>query len=211
MIRRHTGARWNQRLCAVLLAASLAVTACTSKPAYYRHDAAGVAPGSRVAVLPLVNMTKDMNAPDVVLNALVVELLATQHFVVIDPGVVDDVIVRERIRLTDRVPLETLRSLGATLGVDYVFVGSVSEYQMSKQSQDLIPTVAIALRMVSCSTGAIAWASTHARRGSDTESIFTIGRVETLEELTTLAAREMARTVVPPSGRKPPHQEVSRP
>lgn len=210
MQRRDTrGMRWWMEGLAVL--ALLGAAGCGSKPSYYRNDIAGAEPGSRVAVLPLVNLTRDMNAPDVVMNALVVELLATNRFVVVDPGVVDEVIQRERIRLTDRIPLETLQGLGAALGVDHVFVGSVNEYQMAKDSQDVVPSVSIALRMVACSTGAIVWASTHSKRGNDTETIFTLGRVETLEELTSIAAREMTKTVVPPPGKSKPNQEKSTP
>lgn len=195
-----------------MLAWSLLVAGgCGSDPAYYRNDVTRAEPGSRVAVLPLVNLTKDVNAPDVVMNALVVELLATHRFVVVDPGIVDEVIQRERIRLTDRIPLEVLQGLGASLGVDYVFVGSVNEYQMSRVSQDYIPTVSIALRMVSCSSGSIAWASTHSRRGDDSETVFTLGRVNTLEELTTITAREMAHTVVPPPSKHTPESEKSTP
>jgi hypothetical protein len=212
MATRDTTHCTRLRLTVGLLALSLlAAAGCGGKPSYFRDDIAGAEPGSRVAVLPLVNLTKDVNAPDVVMNALVVELLATNRFVVIDPGVVEEVIQRERIRLTDRIPLETLQGLGAALGVDYVFVGSVNEYQMTKETQDLIPTVSIALRMVSCSTGAILWASTHSKRGNDTETVFTLGRIETLEELTSITAREMARTVVPPPGKKGPAPENSTP
>jgi hypothetical protein len=197
-----------QRLAAGLLGlAVLASAGCAGKPSYYRNEVAAVEPGSRVAVLPLVNMTRDVNAPDIVLNALVVELLATNRFVVVDPGVVDEVIQREQIRLTDRIPLETLQKVGAALGVDHVFMGSVNEFDMARQSQDLVPTVSIALRMVACSTGTITWASTHSRRGDDGESIFTLGRVETLEELTSIAAREMTRTVFPSGAKKKPNPE----
>jgi len=185
-------------LMAGLLALSLAVSAgCGSHPAYYRGDVASVPFGSRVAVLPLVNLSKEVNAPDVVMNALVVELLAVNRFDVVDPGLVDEVIRRERIRLTDRLPLEMLQALGTALAVDYVFVGTVSEYQIVRDAQENIPTVSIALRMVSCSTGNIVWAATHSKRGDDSESMFRLGRVDTLEELTTLTAREMTRTFMP--------------
>jgi hypothetical protein len=205
--RHHSTQR---RLRAGLLCLVVAASAgCASKPSYYRNEIAAVEPGSRVAVLPLVNMTRDVNAPDIVLNAIVVELLATNRFVVVDPGMVDEVIQQERIRLTDRIPLESLQKVGAALGVDYVFMGSVNEFEMMRQSQDFVPSVSIALRMVTCSTGTIAWASTHSRRGDDGESVFTLGRVETLEELTSIAAREMARTVVPAATKKP-NQEKSQ-
>jgi len=184
--------------------------ACGNKPSYYRNDATSVEPGCRVAVLPLVNMTRDANAPDVVMNAFVVELLATHRFTVVDPGIVDEVIQRERIRLTDRISLEALQKVGATLGVDYVFVGSVNEYQMTRDTQDYIPDVAFALRMVDCNTGSIVWAATHSRRGNDAESVFNLGRIESLEEMTTIAAREMAATVVPNPGKNNQQKKGSK-
>ncbi|HEX6944020.1 MAG TPA: GNA1162 family protein [Gemmatimonadaceae bacterium] len=190
---------------AALFALGLAlIPGCASKPAYYRDPMAGVEPGSRLAVLPLVNMTKDVNAPDVVMNALVVEILATNRFSLVDPGVVDEVIQRERIRLTDRIPLQTLQAVGAALGVEYVIVGSVNEYQMVKDAQDVVPTVSMALRMVSCNTGAIAWAATHSLRGNDRESVFTLGRIGTLQELASVTAHEMVKTMTTKDGKTIP-------
>jgi hypothetical protein len=199
--------KMNGRSIRAMSAAALALClafagGCASKPSYYRNDVAAVEPGSRVAVLPLVNLTHDVNAPDVVMNAFVVELLATHRFTVVDPGVVDHVIQQERIRLTDRLPLETLQSLGAKLGVDYLFVGSVNEYQITKEAQDHVPTVSVSMRMVSCSTSAIAWASTHSVRGNDRESVFTLGRISNLEELTSVVAHEMAQTLIPKHTKK---------
>lgn len=208
-------ARWMMRIergrgKTAALALCLALAAgCGSKPSYYRNDMAAVEPGSRVAALPFVNLTKDVNAPDVVMNAFLVELLATNRFTVVDPGVVDDVIQQERIRLTDRIPLESLQALGAKLGVDYVFVGSVNDYQEVKESQGYVPTVSISMRMVSCGTSAIAWAATHSLRGDARESIFSLGRVENIEELATIAVREMTRTLIPENERK--KQEKSTP
>jgi TolB-like protein len=170
---------------------------CGSSPAYYRGDVTSIAPGTAVAVLPLVNLSKDVDAPDIVMNAVIVELLATQRFHVVDPGQVEQAVQNERIRFSDRLSPETLHALAAALGVNYVFVGSVNEYQLVHESGADVPTVSFALRMIACDTGNIVWAATHAKRGDDSETMFTLGRIDTLEELTTVAAHEMTQTLLP--------------
>jgi TolB-like protein len=145
-----------------------------------------------------VNFSRDERAPDVVGAALVVELLATKRFVVVDPGRVEEHVLAQRLRLTDRLPLEALQKVGADLGVEYVVVGSVNEFGMVPSATERVPTLSFAVRMVSCSSGAILWAATHSKRGDDAESMFTLGRIETLEELSAVAAREVAETIRTP-------------
>jgi TolB-like protein len=188
------GDRWRRLGCLVVLSSVLASAGCGNKPQYYQGDIASIAPGTRVAVLPLVNFSREERAPDIVGAALVVELLATNRFTVVDPGLVEQAVLDHRLRLTDRLPLETLQKVGKDLGVEYVFVGSVNEFAMVPKSSESVPTLSFALRMVQCSTGVILWAATHSKRGDDAESMFELGRVETLEELSAVAAREVAET-----------------
>lgn len=175
---------------------------CGSHPAYFRGDVAAIADSTPVAVLPLVNLSKDVNAPDIVLNAVLVELLATQRFHVVDPGQVEQAIQSERIRFSDRLSPETLHALAAALGVKYVFVGTVSEYAFVREAGADVPSVSFSLRMIACDTGNIVWAATHAKRGDDSETVFTLGRIDTLEELTTVAAHEMTQTLMPENRNK---------
>jgi len=209
MARHHEHAPAPRRLRTALLCATvaLAIGACGSNPAYFRGDVMSVKDSTRVAVLPLVNLTKDVNAADIASNAVIVELMATHRFTVVDPGIVEDEVQRERLRLTDRLPLPALQAVGAALGVDYVFVGTVNEYTMLRETQVDIPEVSISLRMVSCSTGSIAWASTHSKRGDDSEVLFTLGRVQTLEQLASLTAREMMQTFMSDQGSSKHHQK----
>jgi TolB-like protein len=180
------------------LAVLVAVCAgCGSHPSYYKGEVAALPDSTPVAVLPLVNFTPDVNAPDIVANAVMVELLGTGRFRVVDPGRVEQAIQNERIRFSDRLPPETLHALSTALGVKYVFVGTVSDFGFVRETGVDIPIVSFALRMVNCDTGAITWAATHSKRGDDSEKVFTLGRIDTLEELTTAAAHEMTLTMLP--------------
>lgn len=186
--RRAVAALWAG--CALLAGAG-----CGNAPAYYRGDLAAIEPGTRLAVLPPVNFSRDERAPDVVASALVVELLATNRFIVVDPGQVEQVVLANRVRMSDRLPLADLQKVGADLGVEYVMVGSVNEFGMVQDGTETVPVVSFAIRMVSCSTGAILWAATHSKRGDDNESMFELGRVETTDELAGVAVREAVSTL----------------
>lgn len=174
---------------------ALAAPGCGNAPAYYRGDVASFADGTRIAVLPPVNFSRDERAPDVVAAAFVVEILATNRFSVVDPGQVEQAVLANRLRMTDRLPLETLQKVGTDLGVEYVLVGSVNEFGMVQEGLETIPTVSFAVRLISCSTGTIVWAATHSKRGDDNESMFEFGRVETTDELAGVAVHEAVATL----------------
>jgi TolB-like protein len=182
-----------------LLAASLVVAAllapgCAPKPQYHLSE---LAPADTVslAALPLVNLTRYEEAGDVIMNSLLVELLAIDMFEIIDPGMIDDVILQMRIRLTDRLPLATMQEIGRKLDADYLLLGSVNEYEMITDRTETVPLVSISLRIVRSDTGTIFWAATHTKRGDDAESVFGMGRITTLEQLAAATVKEIAGTL----------------
>ncbi|UCG51937.1 MAG: hypothetical protein JSW58_17530 [Candidatus Latescibacterota bacterium] len=148
-----------------------------------------------LAVLPLLNLTRYEAASDVVMGALVVELLDLKVFEVVDPGVVEVVVVEKRLRLTDRLPLETIRDLGDRLQVEYLLVGSVSEFSVVRKGKTELPNVSISLRLIRCGDGRIVWAATHSKRGDDAESVFGIGRISTTEQLVAVMVEDMVETM----------------
>lgn len=180
--------------CAALIAAALAL-ACASSPATFRASSDGVQAGDTVAVLPLVNLSQQPNAPDIVGNAVVVQLLSIGTYPVVDPGAVQDVVLQKRIRLADRLPLATLQEIGTELGCRYVIVGSVNAFGMVSEASLSYPSVSLTMRMVRCSDGRIVWAGSHARRGDDTETVFGMGRVATLEQLTEKTVAELMKSL----------------
>jgi len=186
---RATGAG----LVALLVTTSLA---CGGRAPYYRGELPG-ADTLSIAVLPLVNFSKYEHASDVVVSALVVQMLDLGTFAVLDQGQVETMVLEQRLRLTDRLPLDALQEAGRRLGVTHVMVGTVNEFGFVQVRDGQLPTVSLSLRVIRCADGRIVWASTHARRGDDTESVFGMGRIESLEQLAAATVEEMTATLKP--------------
>ncbi len=183
---------------AAVLAAAVAVLSawgCAGQPASFRATNGGIARGDTLAVLPLVNLSLQQNAPDVVLNAVVVEMLRMDSFTVVDPGEVHEMVLRRRLRLTDRLPLESLREIQADIGARYVMAGTVNGFGMVNDGTATYPSVSVTLRLVRCADGRIVWAGSHSRRGDDRESFFGLGRVGTLEQLTQATVSELLESL----------------
>jgi len=125
----------------------------------------------------------------------VVELLQQQEFLVTDPGLVESIVVRMRLRLTDRLPLETLREIGEELDVTYVMMGTVNEFGFVQARGGNLPGVSVTLRIVTCANGRIVWAASHAKRGDDAETVFGLGRIESVEQLAAVTVQEMIGTL----------------
>lgn len=169
-------------------------SACASGPQYYYSDVElGETP--TIALLPPVNLSKNEEAGDIVSRSLLVQILETGKFDVIDPGEVDAVVLKKRIRFTDRLPLSAMQEIGSELGARYLLLGSVNEFEMVTDRVSTIPVVSLSLRIVESDTGDIFWAATHTKRGDDSESIFGIGRIESLERLTAVVVEEIAESL----------------
>jgi TolB-like protein len=174
----------------------LGLTACSSNPHHFHAEPSTFDRTGAVAVLPLTNLTQYDKAADVVMNALVVELLDSA-FKVVDPGIVEIIVLEKRLRLTDRLALETIQEIGARLQVTYLLVGSIHEFAMIRDRSDALPAVSISLRIIGVSDGRIVWAATHSRRGDDAESVFGLGRISTAEQLATAMVKQMIDTLRP--------------
>jgi len=197
-----------RQLLAVLVAAmTIASLGCSGGPRFFRSKPTQFENPATIAVMPLLNMSPYERAEAIVEQALVVELLdlgsdcdpddkkGVPCFQLVDPGVVETVILEKRLRFTDRLSLEQLKDMGDQLNVKYLLVGSVNEFTVVNEMGQEHPSVSISVRIVSCADGRILWASTHSKRGDDAETVFGIGRVETLEQLNSITVREMTETL----------------
>jgi curli biogenesis system outer membrane secretion channel CsgG len=150
-----------------------------------------------MAILPFDNLSDDQGAGKTMENLALVEFLKRTPAKIVDPGEVSAALLQERVRLATSIPKETIRSLGANLGVDLFLVGIVHEYGMQRASgaggSGDIPVVSLTLRILDAETGDIVWAISSARRGNDRETAFGMGRIDSLEQLAQSTAMELAQ------------------
>jgi TolB-like protein len=168
---------------------------CSAKPTYYRGNFADGTGPTRLALLPLTNFSEDEKASDVVAGQLLVTLLELADFSIVDPGRVDQLMIDMRLRVPERLPLETLREVGQELEVRYVMLGAVNEYGFLRESGEEVPHVSISLRIVSCEDGAIAWAASHSRRGDERETVFGWGKTGTVEQMAAETVEEITKSL----------------
>jgi hypothetical protein len=140
-----------------------------------------------VAVVPFRNLTPRRGAGDVVALTFARQMAAVPNFKVLEPGVVRDVLLRQRIVMEGGVSLDQVRSLLGALGADLVVTGDVMEF-----SAFGVPSLYFTASILEGHTGRIAWQSTSYNHGDDGVFFFDAGMVSTSS---TLACR-MVRSAV---------------
>ena len=192
---------------AAICLATLVLTGCGPKAAKpYTHPDLRRAEEVSVALLPFDNLTEDQGAAKTLESLTLVEFLkrAEARVRVVDPGEVNSVLLDLRIRVATSIPRETILALGERLGVDYLIGGVVHEYTMQRSTGGggEVPVVSLSLRIVDALDGEIVWALSSSRRGNDKESIFGIGRVDSLEQLAQQTVESMAEAFAKSRGKK---------
>lgn len=157
------------------------------------------AEGAKMAILPLDNMSKTQGAGKSLENIMLIELLSRTSLTIVDPGEVAAALSQERVRLATSIKKESIRNLGKTLGVNFLMVGVVHEYDFQSFSgaagSGSMPVIAVTLRVIDTNTAGIVWAGNATRRGNDRETVFGIGRVHSLNALAEQVAIEFAEAL----------------
>lgn len=152
--------------------------------------------GVKMAILSFDNLSKTQGAGKSMENMVLTEFLKNSPVRIIDPGEVAAALSEERVRLATSIPKETVQALGKKLGVDLFMVGVVHEYEMQMASgaggSGQVPFIAITLRIIDANTGDIVWAINAARSGSDRETVFGIGKIQSLNTLADDIAKQIA-------------------
>ncbi len=190
--RRHLLAA----LAAILLAFPLFM-ACAPSMIPFAGKSLKAGEGVKMAILPFENLSKTQGAGKSMESFMLVEFLKYVPVKIADPGEVAAILSRERVRLATSISKETLAALGKGLGAELIMMGTVHDYDMQLATgaggSGQIPVVAVSLRILNAASGEIVWAANAARRGSDRETVFGIGRIHTINNLAEDTAAELAK------------------
>lgn len=123
---------------------------------------------TKVAVLKFENHTNDPKIGERMRDLVIMEILALGLFDVVDKTVVEEVLLEEGLEETGGLNKDVIRRLGKRLDVQALMVGSVITYENERIGNYAYPIVALSLRLLDVSSGAIIW------EASGTETAYTI-------------------------------------
>jgi len=189
--------RRKQATAAALAFACLLLGGCAGTVKPYAGPGLRKGERAKMAILPFENLSKAPGAGKTLEGMVLVEFLKRGPVSVVDPGQVSEALSKERVRIATSMSKEALVAVANDLGVDLVLVGTLHEYDMQTGTgaggSGQIPVLALTLRVLDAHAGEIVWAANAARRGTDRETVFGIGRVHSLNNLAEETAAEMAK------------------
>lgn len=145
----------------------------------------------RVALLPFENLSPRPDASEHVTRVIAGVLGETRTCQPVAPGDVEAVFTELRIRDVNGVTREAMPVLGGKLDADWLLAGSILEYGSVRSPEGDVPAVGLTLRLFEARTGRTAWSAMRVRTGEDRETLFGLGRVRNLDQLTERVAREL--------------------
>jgi len=186
--------------CSLFLVTFLIGGCATGPSSYFRN---GEYSGDRhitVAIIPFTNLTNERSADRKVTSALVTHLLKTNYFDVIELGETERAIKDANVRPDEGLSREDINNIGRETGANVLLMGTVDEYKIDSSTmlgeKVFIPEVSINARLVSTGDGSILWAANHHRRGDDRVTIFGIGRIDSISELTDVIVADTINSLV---------------
>jgi PBP1b-binding outer membrane lipoprotein LpoB len=182
--------------CILIIAASL--SGCSSgKPAtYHVSEDVDFSFVKKVAVMPLENQTSDKSAGEVVRHLLISEMLASGLSDVVVPGEVIYAVNDLGIKNIASLRRKQIITLGKTLKVQALIMGSVQQYGHVRVSNMSAPEVTITLMMADTGTGDIIWSVTKTHGGASFMARHFGAKSETISEAALGTVREAIETLI---------------
>lgn len=172
---------------------TLLVAGCAPRVTVFMHPEADMAFYTRVGIVPFRTLAADRFAGEKFSTEFNTALLATKLFEVVDYGIFVNAVQRVAGSASPPSGLtaDQLKALGEQAGVEGVFVGTVSQYEMVSTSSGRFPAITVEVRLVDVATGTVVWSATSAERGGPKTPIIGIGETHTLGALSQKMCRKL--------------------
>jgi hypothetical protein len=173
--------------------ALLLVLACSAPVREYTNPEADLSFYTRVGVVPFKSLCADPLAGQKFTGEFTTALLAAGLFDVVDPGVFATALSQaagSRVP-EDALTVDQLRKIGEVAGVQGIFVGNVSQYEMMATSSGTFPVITVEARLVDLTSGNVVWKASVAERGGPKTPIFGVNETHTLGALSQELSRRM--------------------
>ncbi|MBI5016349.1 MAG: DUF799 family lipoprotein [Deltaproteobacteria bacterium] len=175
--------------CAALV---LAGCATTGAGVYHNQDM-DFGSIQTVAVMPLANLSRDVQAAERVRDVLTTQLLATGAFYVLPPGEVAGVVTKAGIGNPAAPSADQIVALCSALKADAVLTGVVREYGDVRSGSATANVISLGLQMSEGQTGKVVWSASSTQGGIGWGDRLFGGGGEALNVVTEKAVNELIK------------------
>ena len=120
----------------------------------------------RVGVVPFENISDDQGAGAQATRYFIASLLAAEAFEVVEPGETARALGAQGVVRTAELDVDQIKAVGRDLGVQGLFLGSVSESASVRSGSRTVNVVTVVVRLVETETGATVWSATRSENSS---------------------------------------------
>jgi hypothetical protein len=188
--------RYERSLVLLALLAVVALPGCGG-PTRFVDAEADIPFYESVGIIPFPSYAADRAAGARVTDIFFSELLRKNFAVVVEPGQFSAAMrkVRGDTPSTNPWSQEELAKLGELTGVQGIFMGTVRDYEMTRESRKSFPLVSLEVRLVDAGTGRLVWSASETRKGGPGVPLLGWGETHTLGELTADVCRDLLATL----------------
>lgn len=138
-----------------------------------------------VALLPFDNFSEDKRALDIVMPEIR-RRLEERGFEVLNEEILNAFLLKERVRSTGYISKEFAAKAAEELKVNSIMVGSINTFLINDN-----PIFGISARLINATDNVILWAEHASATGEDFTTIFGLGTIKNIEELSIKVIKKM--------------------
>jgi TolB-like protein len=149
---------------------------------------------SKIAIFPFENLTDNKDALTAVMP-VIRDRLVKKGLKILNEDTLNRFLLKERIRNSGYIPKDLAMKMREELNVQAILVGAVNLFLPVEN-----PQVGLSVRLINSSDGAILWANHASATGEDFTKILGLGRIRTIERLTSKVVDKLlgSFSIIPP-------------
>lgn len=181
------------RMIPILLVTLAAMSCGGPHKQVFTHPDADLSFYEKVGVVPFRSLASDRLAGEKFTTEFTTVLLASELFDVMDYGVFVSHIskVLGNKSPVDGLSADEIKRIAEDAGVQGVFVGTVTDYQMTSTPNGQFPVITVDVRLLDAETSSVVWSATITEAGGPKTPIIGVGEIRTLGELSQKVAKEL--------------------
>lgn len=164
---------------------------------FYRSPTLDPALPLTVAILPFVNQSQHRFAGELMGLHFLRHLSAEKNFRLLEPGLLEEQLLRYRIVAPEGASLDTANLLFGFLDVDLLLSGKVLEYE-DTAGEDGSARVQFSVQVIHRRGEEVVWSSISSNKGGENIRLFDLGKITTAHELASRMAKETVRQMAKP-------------